>query len=330
MNNHDNDPVRGISRILAMAMAFVCAAACVLAMAAGAGVAHTDDSSADASERTGTINLSYQYQGKSLEGATVSLYRVADWNNGVFKLNKTFSGVQYDWDALMGDLNDGKATSDEFQQAAWTLDVYASDPHSGIAADDKGTIYRSGASFSGLDKGLYLVVYNQYSNGELTCGSSASLVSIPSIGKDGTHSSEVDTHSKSDCSATPEAPKITRVSVAKVWRNDEASERPSGIEVDLLGNGKVVSTVTLNAAGNWSHTWNGLDASTDWKVVERNVPTGYTVAIARDANDYSIVNTETQQPRTGSNVTVAALAMVVAALLALLVIAAAKHHRVLK
>ena len=327
MNNHDNNPVRGVPRVPAMAMAFVCVAACMLAMAFGTGSAHADDSPADDSAGTGTINLSYQYQGESLEGAMVRLYRVADWNGGVFRLDKTFSGVRYDWDALMADLNDGKATSDEFQQAAWTLDAYASDPHSGITADRKGTIYQSGASFSGLGKGLYLVVYNQYSGGGLTCGSSASLVSIPTIGKDGTHASEVDTHSKSDCSATPKTPETTRISVSKVWRNDKASERPGGIEVDLLGDGKVVSTVTLDAAGGWSHTWNGLDASTDWKVVERNVPKGYTVSIVRDADEYGIVNTGVQQPRTGSSVTAAALAMIVAALLALPVIAVDKHRR---
>lgn len=330
MNNHDNNLVHGVSRILAMAMTFVCAAACVLSMTAGASVAHADDSSTDGSEETGTINLSYQYQGKSLEGATVNLYRVADWNNGVFKLNKTFSGVHYDWDTLMDDLNDGKATSDEFQQAAWTLDAYASDPRGGITADDKGTIYQSGASFSGLGKGLYLVSYNQYRDSGLTCGSSASLVSIPTIGKDDTQSSTVDTHSKSDCSVTPETPETTRISVSKAWRNDKASERPSDIEVDLIGNGKVVSTATLNAAGNWSHTWNGLDASTDWKVVERNVPAGYTVSIARNADEYNIVNTETRQPRTGSNVTIVALAMVIAALAALLVIAVAKRRQALR
>ena len=330
MNNHDNGPVRGASRVPAMAMAFVCVAACVLAMAFGTGPAHADDSPTDDSMGTGTINLSYQYQGRSLEGAMVSLYRVADWNGGVFRLDKTFSGVRYDWDALMADLNDGRATSDEFQRAAWTLDAYASDPHGGITADREGTIYQSGASFSGLGKGLYLVVYNRYSSGGLTCGSSASLVSIPTIGKDGAHASEVDTHSKSDCSATPKTPETTRVSVSKVWRNDKASERPDGIEVDLLGDGRVVSTVTLDATGGWSHTWDGLDASTDWKVVERNVPKGYTVSIVRDAGEYGIVNTGVQQPRTGSSVTVVALAMIVTALLALLVIAFTKRRRTLR
>ena len=327
MNNHDNNPTRGVSRVLAMAVAFVCAAACVLSMTAGARVAYADGSSADGSGGTGAINLDYRYRGRSLEGATVSLYRVADWNDGVFKLNRTFSGVRYDWDALMADLNAGKATSDEFQRAAWTLDAYASDPHSGITADDKGTIYRSGASFSGLGEGLYLVSYDQYRNGGLACGSSSSLVSIPAIGKDGSQSSTVDTHSKSDCSVTPETPEATRVSVSKTWRNDKASERPNGIEVDLIGDGRVVSTVTLNAAGDWRHTWNGLDSSVDWKVVERDVPAGYTVSVARDADEYNIVNTGVRQPRTGSDVTVVALAMVVAALAALLVIAITKRHR---
>ncbi|MDU5310871.1 MAG: hypothetical protein E6161_07685, partial [Dialister sp.] len=162
MNNHDNGRVRGLFHAVAMIVAFVCAAACALAVALGAGVAVAHADETGRAGGTGTIELKYEYQGESLEGDGVSLYRVADWDGGAFTLRDEYADADFGtdargWDGLMDDLKDGKASAEQFQAAANTLDAYVR--AEGIEATQTGTIYGLGASFSGVDKGLYLVVY---------------------------------------------------------------------------------------------------------------------------------------------------------------------------
>jgi outer membrane biosynthesis protein TonB len=96
-------------------------------------------------------------------------------------------------------------------------------------------------------------------------------------------------------------------SVIKVWEDSESADgtvgsgaaeessqgnRPSQIQVQLVGDGEVKETVTLNAANNWRYTWKGLAASVDWKVVEKEVPEGYRVASELQDTTFVITNTE--------------------------------------
>ena len=116
MNNHDNGRVRGLFHAVAMIVAFVCAAACALAVALGAGVAVAHADETGRAGGTGTIELKYEYQGESLEGDGVSLYRVADWDGGAFTLRDEYADADFGtdargWDGLMDDLKDGKASA---------------------------------------------------------------------------------------------------------------------------------------------------------------------------------------------------------------------------
>ena len=329
MNNHDNGRVRGLFHAVAMIVAFVCAAACALAVALGAGVAVAHADETGRAGGTGTIELKYEYQGESLEGDGVSLYRVADWDGGAFTLRDEYADADFGtdargWDGLMDDLKDGKASAEQFQAAANTLDAYVR--AEGIEATQTGTIYGLGASFSGVDKGLYPVVYDRFEDAVKTCGSSASLVSVPS-NENGELVSDVKAYSKSSCEATPESPETTRVDVTKVWKGDTQQARPGSIQVQLIRDGEVYDTATLAAGNNWKHSWSGLDASHDWLVREKNVPEGYVVAVERDSTDVTITNTATKQASTGSNVMVVAGLMVAVALAALVTLAIVRTRR---
>jgi hypothetical protein len=66
-----------------------------------------------------------------------------------------------------------------------------------------------------------------------------------------------------------------------------------------VGDGEVYETVTLNAANNWRHTWEDLDASVEWRVVEKEVPAGYSVVTELENTTFVITNTElTEEPTT--------------------------------
>lgn len=94
---------------------------------------------------------------------------------------------------------------------------------------------------------------------------------------------------------------VTR-KVLKVWDDSgHASGRPESITVQLLKNGKVYDTVTLNKANNWRYTWDNLpkydtDGSLiEWRIVETAVG-GYTVSITQNGITTVITNTNKTNP----------------------------------
>ena len=308
---------------------------CALVPVAGAQDAASQpaDASAVQDSQEGGITLEYQYQGASVEGAEVKLYRVADWNGkGTFSLDSAFSGVSYDWDGLMKELEDsrngGSVNASDFQTAATTLEAYAQAQH--IAPVNEGVVYASGATFNGLDNGLYLISIDRYADAQKICGSSASLVSLPF--NDGQNLvPQVTLRAKNVCEPVPVNPTTTTLTVAKVWKDDDTRTRPESITVTLLRDGTPSGSVTLNAANGWKHVWNGLDASHDWTAVEHAVPKGYTVAIERDADTLTITNTGSGTPsgsgmaKTGVATMPMVLAVMAVALLALPVAIRAKR-----
>ena len=68
----------------------------------------------------------------------------------------------------------------------------------------------------------------------------------------------------------------------------DKSARPGYIYVQLLENGRVADTVVLSEANDWEYTWDELDADSQWRVVERDVPDGYTVTVEREGRVFVI------------------------------------------
>ncbi|WP_255289591.1 Cna B-type domain-containing protein, partial [Bacillus cereus] len=72
----------------------------------------------------------------------------------------------------------------------------------------------------------------------------------------------------------------TKVEGTKTWKDDNATDRPEMIKVDLLQNGKVVDTKEVTAATEWKYTFEKLQAydadgaAYKYEVKEQAVP-GY-------------------------------------------------------
>ena len=85
----------------------------------------------------------------------------------------------------------------------------------------------------------------------------------------------------------------TSVKVAKAWddSNDQDGLRPASVKVQLCADGVAAGgPVELNAAGEWSYEWTGLDAKKDGKdveytVAEIDVPKGYTCEVSENAGE---------------------------------------------
>jgi LPXTG-motif cell wall-anchored protein len=93
-----------------------------------------------------------------------------------------------------------------------------------------------------------------------------------------------------------------KVTVNKVWENDEESDRPTEISVQLLCDGTVYDTVTLSADNSWTYTWPLLDNTKSWTVVEESVPDGYSVSLTNTEDSYTLTNTGDSDFKSSSKV----------------------------
>ncbi|WP_236737780.1 Cna B-type domain-containing protein, partial [Bacillus mycoides] len=85
----------------------------------------------------------------------------------------------------------------------------------------------------------------------------------------------------------------TTVAGTKTWNDNNATDRPTTIQVDLLKNGDVIQTQDVTAANNWNYTFADL-AQYD----ANGVPYTYTVkehpvtGYKSEVNGYNITNTK--------------------------------------
>ncbi|SFJ87129.1 LPXTG-motif cell wall anchor domain-containing protein [Bacillus sp. 71mf] len=90
----------------------------------------------------------------------------------------------------------------------------------------------------------------------------------------------------------------TKVEGTKTWNDNNATDRPSTIKVDLLQNGQVIDTKDVTASNNWKYTFDNLQAydangvAYKYEVKEQPV-TGYK----SEVNGYDITNTKVGQTK---------------------------------
>lgn len=88
-------------------------------------------------------------------------------------------------------------------------------------------------------------------------------------------------------------PELTDVSVTKVWDDDNSTERPKSVTVQLYRSNKAYGEpVILNDDNDWNHTWNDLEAAYNWTVEESDVPEGYRASATNNGSNWTITNTK--------------------------------------
>lgn len=234
--------------------------------------------------KTSSLTLFFGSGSAGFSGVEFRLYRVADMTGaGAFSLTGDFRN----YSVSLTDLD-----SSGWRALAGTLETYAARdqiaPDKRSSTDNGGTVV-----FDGLGAGLYLIAGDSCSAGGYTYTPEAFLISLPGlIGETG----EWVYSETAECKYTrePVSSEHDTVSrkVLKVWKDDgQEGRRPKEIAVQLLKDGKVEDTVTLNQDNNWRHTWTGLDGDARWQVAEYRVPDGYTVSAEREGITFVVTNT---------------------------------------
>lgn len=211
-----------------------------------------------------------------LTGMKWRIYRVGERSGSGIALTGAFAAYPIDT---------GNITEENVEQIAKTIASYAVVDE--IAPVAEGQTDKNGELvFSGLSKGVYLAVGKTLQVDETFYVPSTLLL----------EANDSDVIFSYD--AYPKFAYITlsntveSYTVKKVWINDtpDSIPHPTYVTVDLYCNDRIFDTVTLNEENNWEYRWNDLAPVNDWYVVERYIPTNYTVIIDFNSNQYLIKN----------------------------------------
>ena len=226
------------------------------------------------SGKTGSISVTLieKKQNEPIVGAELSVYYVA---TVVMDMN---GNLIYDYTKDFEQLN--TALTDE--ALVTKLDEFVSQ-HS--APFTKITTNSDGKTLCDeLPLGLYFIKQTGMVEGFAPCTSF--LVTIPNE-KNGEYVYDVNASPKT------EVARLTDITIKKVWNTDKSTEAAESVTVQLLRNGNVVKTATLNAQNNWQVTYSDLPESDAYSVKEVDVPKGFTATYKQNGYTFTVTNTST-------------------------------------
>lgn len=231
-----------------------------------------------------SLTLSYQDDGTAVSGAGFSIYLAATVDaSGKLTATEAFSQFPV---RLQGE-------DDAWKALASTLEGYVLRDHlapagSGVTDAQGQLSFPSGAQK--LTPGLYLVLGERSKQNGRVYDPQPFLVMLPTRDKEsGDWLYRVNVSPKYE--VRPDVPGVVTRKALKVWRDEgKETNRPKDITVQLLRDGKVYDTVTLNAENSWRYAWEQLDSDFRWTLVEE-VPENYTVEITREGVTFLAVNT---------------------------------------
>ena len=234
-------------------------------------LADTSDNIVDFSKKGSiSITLSDEVGDIKVSGADITIYKVADAYSKDSNLAFDYHDSLKDYEA---DLEDGNIT-DEMLEVITKNDM----SNFGGTTNELGLVV-----FNDLDLGLYLVVQTNQVEGYSKI--EPFLVFIPDV---------IDNKWVYDIDAEPKVDiiRLFDLTVEKVWNVSTNVTTPKEVIIELLKDGEVIDTVTLNEENNWSYTWEQIEMSDKYLVKEKEVPSGYTVTYSQDGNKFVVTNTK--------------------------------------
>ena len=230
-----------------------------------------------------SLTLSYCNDGNAFSDLPVMLYKIATVSADYqYTLTSSFERS----DLILN----GIQSVSEWNVIQTTLETFILADE--VVADfNAKTDLKGKVSFDALPPGLYLASTKRVIQGEVTYVFDSALIALPGLGAEGLWQYQVDVTSKSEI-IPPSEDEETELKVLKLWKGDNGSSaRPTAIEVEIFCNGTSYQTTTLSEDNHWTYTWSAKDDGYDWKVVERNIPVGYTMTIEERGTSFVLTNT---------------------------------------
>lgn len=222
-------------------------------------------------DRLGSISITLKGQdGRTpIINAELSLYYVAS-----VELN-TNNNLSY----IFTDMFKDCGTDLDDPSLSAKLDVFVKE-HS-VSATKMITDTRGNAVFTNLPLGLYFIKQTSAVAGYAPC--TPFLVTVPN------HSTEGYVY---DANASPKTDiaRLTSIAIKKVWNTDASTKAADSVTVQLLRDGVVVDTATLNSKNNWQVTYTDMPESDAYSILEVNVPKGFTATYSQNGYVFTVTN----------------------------------------
>ena len=274
-----------------------------------------------------SFTIAYRYDGQRFSNHPVKLYKIADVSADFqYTLTAPF--------ANSGLILNGVRSVSEWNVIRSTLETHILTYD--VDADLIGVTDQDGqVCFQALKPGLYLAITEQVIQHDWIYAFDSALVALPGLGADGLWQYEVAVTSKSKAIPPAETDEEIEFKVLKLWKGDKGrSDRPQSIEVEIFRDGVSYQTVILSEENHWTFSWFAKNDGATWKVVERNVPTGYTMMVEERETSFVLTNTRPPDkpdiPQTGdtTNIMLYFVLMNVSGIMLIILGIAGKRKRV--
>lgn len=225
-----------------------------------------------ASDRVGSISVTLMDQkGKTpIAGAELSLYYVATVSlNSSNHLSYSFADPFADCGAA---LDDPALTA--------KLDIFVEDHAAPV--EKQVTDTQGYATFTNLSLGLYFVKQTGLVEEYAPCTSF--LVTVPNHNTEG-YVYDVNASPKTDVA------KLIDITIRKVWNTDASAKATDSVTIQLLKDDVVIETATLSAQNHWQVTYSDMPESDAYRIVEVNVPKGFTATYSKSGYEFTVTNT---------------------------------------
>ena len=239
------------------------------------------------SDKDCSLTIAYRHDGKSFSALPVKLYKIAEVSADFqYSLTAPF--------ANSGLILNGVQSVGEWNVIRSTLETHIL--AYGIAANQTVVTDQDGQTcFQGIKPGLYLAITEQVLQNDWIYAFDSALVALPGLGTDGLWQYEITAAAKAEAIPPVAGDEEIKFKVLKLWKGDLGrSDRPENIEVEIFCNGASYQTVILSEENHWAYSWKATDDGSVWKVVEKNIPSGYAMTIEERGTSFVLTNTFVQ------------------------------------
>lgn len=205
------------------------------------------------------------------KGMEYSLYYIGSIKKGSIKPAKEFKSYSVDWTS---------------KYLAETLEAYVLRDQ--ITPLDTALVgEEETAVFSELKDGSYLLIGKTVSINGVAYIPQAIQFSCPSS-EDGNVTRNIEIYGKYTMELVSAE---TGLDIRKIWEDEDSSERPESITVDIMQDDMLYDSVTLNEHNNWRADMRGLPGGHKYTIAESQVPEDYYVYLDPSGEEQILVNT---------------------------------------
>lgn len=238
---------------------------------------------ASANEYNNSVAIVYNTDEGFLQNVKFDLYRIGDIAGKVISPDSKFSNYSVSFD--ISDVNALTALAETI--SAYTLRDNLSPDYSDVTSANGVANFGN----TGLADGAYLYIGEKHTQYGYIYFCAPAIILL----QDGTNVHLEPKYEKVDTTTEIKV----KYRVLKAWYTDENDMlKPVEINVQLLCDGEIYDTVTLNETNNWKFEWTGLSAHHSWTITEKFVPEGYVSSLQKDTGVFLLSNITSEEVTT--------------------------------